>query len=78
MGLAGSVGWVGGHYAGSGGREWGLKTWLTGRAGSAYLAGPPRGIGHLVSETFSRRKELWVRRGRKMEAALCEGPQSMV
>ena len=61
------------HYAGSGGREWGLKTCLTGRAGMAYLVGPPRGIGHLVSETFSQRKELRVRRGREMEAALCEG-----
>ena len=35
----------------------GLKTWLTGRAGTAYLVGPPRGIGHLVSETFSWRSE---------------------
>ena len=51
----------------------GLKTWLTGRAGTAYLVGPPRGIGHLVSETFSRRKELRVRRGREMKAAPREG-----
>ena len=57
----------GGHYASSGGREWGLKTCLTGRAGSAYLAGPPRGIGHLVSETFFRRKEPRVMRERYME-----------
>ena len=72
-GALGQCGLGGGHYAGSGGREWGLKTCLTGRAGTAYLVGPPRGIGHLVSETFSQRKELRVRRGREMEAALCEG-----
>lgn len=30
----------------------GTENWLTGRAGTAYLVGPPRGIGHLVSETF--------------------------
>lgn len=63
----------GGHYAGSGGREWGLKSWLTGRAGLAYLAGPPSGIGHLVYETFCWRKEPRVRKGREMEAALHEG-----
>ena len=40
------------------------ENWLPGRAGTAYLVGPPRGIGHLVSETFSRRKEL------RAEAAL--------
>ena len=50
-----------------------MKTCLTGRAGTAYLVGPPRGIGHLVSEAFSWRKELRVMRGREMEAALCEG-----
>lgn len=43
-----------GHYAGSGGRECVLKTWLMGRVGSAYLAGLPRGIGHLVSEEGER------------------------
>ena len=65
--------WAGwGHYAGSGGREWGLKTWLTGRADKVYLVGSPRGLGHLVSET-SQRKELQVRRGREMEATPCEG-----
>ena len=51
----------------------GTENWLTGRAGTAYLVGPPRGIGHLVSETFSRRKELRVRRGREMEAAPRKG-----
>ena len=56
-GACGHCGLGGGHYAGSGEREWGLKTWLTGRAGTAYLVGPPRGIGHLVSETFSWRSE---------------------
>ena len=72
-GACGQCGLGGGHYAGSGGRQWGLKTCLPGRAGSAYLAGPPRVIGHLVSETFFWRKEPPVRRGREMEAALCEG-----
>ena len=72
-GACGHCGLGGGHYAGSGEREWGLKTWLTGRAGTAYLVGPPRGIGHLVSETFSLRKELRVRRGREMKAAPREG-----
>lgn len=72
-GARGQCGLGGGHYAGSGGREWGLKTWLTGRAGTLYLAGPPRGIGHLVSETFSWRKELQARRGREMEPAPREG-----
>ena len=47
----------------------GTENWLTGRAGMAYLVGHLRGIGHLVSETFSRRKELRVRRGREMEVA---------
>ena len=56
-GACGHCGLCGGHCAGSGEREWGLKTWLTGRAGTAYLVGPPRGIGHLVSETFSWRPE---------------------
>ena len=51
----------------------GTEAWLGGRAGSVYLAGPPSGIAHLVSETFSRRKEPRVRRGRAMEAALHEG-----
>ena len=51
----------------------GTENWLPGRAGTAYLVGPPRGIGHLVSETFSRRKELRVRRGREMKAAPREG-----
>ena len=75
-GACGQCGLGGGHYAGSGGREWGLRTWLTGRAGMAYLVGPPRGIGHLVSETFSQRKELRVRRGREMETAPCKGTGS--
>ena len=57
-GACGQCGLGEGNYAGSGGREWGLKTWLTGRAGMVYFVGPPRGIGHLVFETFSRRKEL--------------------
>ena len=39
----------------------------------SIFSGPPRGIGHLVSETFSRRKELRVRRGREMEVAPREG-----
>ena len=72
-GACGQCGLGGRHYAGSGGREWGLKTWLTGRAGMVYFVGPPRGIGHLVFETFSRRKELRVRRGRKMEASPRQG-----
>ena len=63
----------GGHYAGSGEREWGLKTQLTGRAGMAYLVGLPRGIGHLVSETFSEGIELRVMRGKEMEASSREG-----
>ena len=72
-GVCGQCGLGGQHYVGSGGREWGLKTCLTGRAGTAYLVGPPRGTGHLVSEAFSQKKELPVRRGREMEGALCEG-----
>lgn len=57
----------GGHYAGSRGREWGRKICLTGRSGSVYLAGHPRGIGHLVSENFFLRKYPWVRSEREME-----------
>ena len=41
-GACGQCGLGGGHYAGSEGREWVLKICLTGRAGSVYLAGPPR------------------------------------
>ena len=53
----------------------GTENWLTGRAGTAYLVGPPRGIGHLVSETFSGGGgiELRVMRGKEMEAASREG-----
>ena len=74
----GPWGWAcgeGGLARGSGAVAGGVGTeaWLRGRAGSVYLAGPPSGIAHLVSETFSRRKEPRVRRGRAMEAALCEG-----
>ena len=63
---------------------WGALCWLRRKGvGTENLAhrqgrhsifsGPPRGIGQPVSETFSRRKELRVRRGREMEAAPREG-----
>ena len=70
-GLAGRAGCLGGGGGVVG--VVGTEAWLGGRAGSVYLAGPPSGIAHLVSETFSRRKEPRVRRGRAMEAALHEG-----
>ena len=72
-GACGHCGLGGGHYAGSGEREWGLKTQLTGRVGMAYLVGLPRGIGHLVSETFPGEIELRVMRGKEMEAEPHEG-----
>ena len=72
MGLVGSVGWVGPlcclRMEGVG-----TENWLTGRAGTAYLVRPPRGTGYLVSETFSGRIELRVRRGKEMEGAPREG-----
>ena len=68
-GACGHCGLGGEHYAGSGEREWGLKTWLTGRAGTAYLVGLPEELVTLSLRHFSWRKELRVRRGREMEVA---------
>lgn len=64
-GLAGRAGWLRGQGVGA-------KTWLRGKAGLAYLAGPPSEVGHLVSET-SWKKEPQVRWGRETEAAFREG-----
>ena len=63
---------------------WGALCWLRRKGvGTENLAhrpgrhsifsGPPRGIGHLVSETFSGGIELRVMRGKEMEAASREG-----
>jgi hypothetical protein len=63
----------GGHYAGSGEREWGLKTWLTGRAGTAYLVGLPEELVTLSLRPSPGGIELRVMRGKEMEAASREG-----
>ena len=72
-GACGHCGLGGGHYAGSGEREWGLKTWLTGRAGTAYLVGLPEELVTLSLRPSPGGIELRVMRGKEMEAASREG-----
>ena len=72
-GACGHCGLGGEHYAGSGEREWGLKTWLTGRAGTAYLVGLPEELVTLSLRPSPGGIELRVMRGKEMEAASREG-----